>query len=115
MFGQGTWETAKASALWPRELLNLVIPDAFGNPASRSHPYGLTADKAVEDARAQVAELVGADPQNPVAEWIPDEPVWNPGTIVIADDNPPAGETYYYVRVFQSDGHMAWSSPIWVI
>jgi hypothetical protein len=25
-----------------------------------------------------------------------------------------AGEHYYYVRVEQADGHMAWSSPIWV-
>ena len=29
---------------------------------------------------------------------------------------PPAegGWSYYFVRVVQSDGHMAWSSPIWV-
>ena len=33
----------------------------FGNPASRSHPFGWTADKAVEEARGQVATLVGAD------------------------------------------------------
>ena len=25
-----------------------------------------------------------------------------------------AGEHYYYVRVEQVDGHMAWASPIWV-
>jgi hypothetical protein len=25
-----------------------------------------------------------------------------------------AGENYYYVRVIQEDGQMAWSSPIWV-
>jgi hypothetical protein len=24
------------------------------------------------------------------------------------------GESYYYVRVQQEDGQMAWSSPIWV-
>ncbi len=39
------------------------LTEEFGNPASRSHPYGWTADKAVEDARAQVAALVGADPK----------------------------------------------------
>jgi len=33
----------------------------FGNPASRSHAFGWTAEKAVEDAREQVAALVGAD------------------------------------------------------
>jgi hypothetical protein len=25
------------------------------------------------------------------------------------------GESYYYVRVQQSDGQMAWSSPLWII
>lgn len=33
----------------------------FGNPASRSHKYGWAAEKAVEDAREEVARLVNAD------------------------------------------------------
>ncbi len=33
----------------------------FGNPASRSHAFGWEAEKAVEDAREQVARLVNAD------------------------------------------------------
>jgi len=33
----------------------------FGNPASRSHVFGWHADEAVEEARAQVAALLGAD------------------------------------------------------
>ncbi|MCP5309027.1 IscS subfamily cysteine desulfurase [Azoarcus halotolerans] len=35
----------------------------FGNPASRSHAYGWEAEKAVEEARAEVAALVNADPK----------------------------------------------------
>ena len=35
----------------------------FGNPASRSHLYGWQAEEAVENARREVAELVGADPR----------------------------------------------------
>lgn len=35
----------------------------FGNPASRSHMYGWSAEAAVEEARANVAALVGADPR----------------------------------------------------
>ena len=35
----------------------------FGNAASRSHPYGWTAEKAVEKARGQVAMAIHADPR----------------------------------------------------
>lgn len=35
----------------------------FGNPASRSHGPGWEAERAVEEARAQVASLVNADPR----------------------------------------------------
>lgn len=41
----------------------LVMEGNFGNPASRSHPYGWRADEAVETARRQVADLIGADPR----------------------------------------------------
>jgi cysteine desulfurase len=39
------------------------LTEHYGNPASRSHPFGWTAEKAVENAREEVAKLVGADPR----------------------------------------------------
>lgn len=39
------------------------ITEHYGNPASRSHPFGWTAEKAVEKAREEVAQLVNADPR----------------------------------------------------
>jgi len=39
------------------------LREQFGNPASRSHAYGWSAEAAVEEARANVAALVGADPR----------------------------------------------------
>jgi len=41
----------------------LSIEGTFGNPASRSHYYGWQAEAAVDKARKQVADLVGADPK----------------------------------------------------
>ncbi|MBR8657949.1 aminotransferase class V-fold PLP-dependent enzyme, partial [Achromobacter sp. Marseille-Q0513] len=37
--------------------------ESYGNPASRTHAWGWQAEEAVELARAQVADLVGADPR----------------------------------------------------
>jgi cysteine desulfurase len=39
------------------------LTEHFGNPASRSHAYGWKAEEAVEEARAHVAALLGADPK----------------------------------------------------
>ncbi|MGN6315937.1 IscS subfamily cysteine desulfurase [Trinickia sp.] len=47
-------------------VVDKMIPylrEQFGNPASRSHSYGWEAERAVEEAREQVAALVNADPR----------------------------------------------------
>ena len=41
----------------------LTIEGNFGNPASRSHEFGWSAEKAVDLARQQVADLINADPR----------------------------------------------------
>jgi cysteine desulfurase len=46
-------------------VLEAMLPyftETFGNAASRQHAYGWAAQEAVESARAQVAELIGARP-----------------------------------------------------
>lgn len=40
-----------------------MLEGVFANPASRSHMYGWQAEERVEEARAQVAALINADPR----------------------------------------------------
>ena len=49
----------------PRVAAKMIpyLTEHFGNPASRSHAYGWEAESAVENARAEVAKLVNADPK----------------------------------------------------
>jgi len=41
----------------------LTLDGVFGNPASRSHPFGWKAEEAASEARIQVAALINADPK----------------------------------------------------
>ncbi len=43
-----------------KSMMQYIVED-FGNPASRSHMYGWKAEEAVEEARENVARLIGAD------------------------------------------------------
>src|SRR5437879_11972935 len=45
-------------------VLETMLPyfsEKFGNAASRNHPFGWAAEEAVDKARKQVADLVGAN------------------------------------------------------
>jgi cysteine desulfurase len=66
----------------------LTLDGGFGNPASRSHAYGWEAEKAVEQARADVAGLVNADPK---------EIVWTSGATE-SDNLAIKGAAHFYQK-----------------
>ena len=54
--------TTPVDARVAKKMANYLTKEGdFGNPSSRSHYYGWQAEKAVDEARSQVASLVGAD------------------------------------------------------
>jgi cysteine desulfurase len=58
-------DNQSSTRLDPR-ILDAMLPyfsEQFGNPHSASHPYGRIAAEAIEQARSEVAALIGADPR----------------------------------------------------
>nr|WP_279386913.1 IscS subfamily cysteine desulfurase [Thiogranum longum] len=71
------------------KMCSYLTPDGkFGNPASRSHSFGWEADKAVEEARRNVAALVNADPK---------EIVWTSGATE-SDNLAIKGAAHFYAK-----------------
>lgn len=66
----------------------LTTEGTFGNPASRSHPFGWRAEEAVEQARADVAALVNADPK---------EVIWTSGATE-SDNLAIKGAAHFYSK-----------------
>ena len=57
-------DNAATTRVDPRVAARMMtfLTEDFGNPASRTHAFGWTAEAAVEEARANVARLIGAEP-----------------------------------------------------
>ena len=66
----------------------LTRQGVFGNPASRSHGFGWKAEEAVEEARQNVADLIGADRR---------EIIWTSGATE-ADNLALKGAAHFYKR-----------------
>ena len=57
---------AQATTPTDPRVLDAMLPyltGLYGNPHSRTHAYGWETDKAIEQARQHVADLIGADPK----------------------------------------------------
>lgn len=78
----------------------LTLEGTFANPASRSHMYGWQAEEQVEEARAQVAALINADPR---------EIVWTSGATE-ANNLALKGIAESYRAQHQTGGHIVVSA-----
>jgi cysteine desulfurase len=78
----------------------LTLEGNFANPASRSHLFGWQAEEAVENARAQVAVLIGADTR---------EIVWTSGATE-ANNLALKGAAEDYRRLHKIGGHIVVSA-----
>ena len=64
--------------------------------------------------------VIGTEPIRPIdiiknqAFVLPRHNLESDVSFEFSDAEPTPGENYYYVRVQQDDGQIAWSSPIWV-
>ena len=71
------------------KMCSCLTPEGtFGNPASRSHAFGWSAESAVEEARREVAALVNADPK---------EIVWTSGATE-SDNLALKGAAHFYQK-----------------
>lgn len=88
--------TPVAPEVAARMLECLTLDGNFANPASRSHVYGWQAEELVEEARAQLANLINADPR---------EIVWTSGATE-ANNLALKGAAESYRAVHHSGGHI---------
>ncbi|CAG7837614.1 unnamed protein product [Allacma fusca] len=64
--GRPLYLDAQATTPMDPRVLDSMLPyftSLYGNPHSRTHAYGWESEKAVETARKEVADLIGADPK----------------------------------------------------
>jgi len=63
---RGVYLDTQATTIMDFRVLDAMLPymtTMFGNPHSKSHEYGWEVEKAVDEARAKIASLIGADPK----------------------------------------------------
>jgi hypothetical protein len=121
------------AAIWAPELTREALFEGlrnrrcYGTTGARiilrfsldGHPMGSIVDgSSRQRSRKLVVDVIGTDAVSRVEIIRNGEVAFSETTvkrqIEWKDDSPVTGGLYYYVRVFQADGHRAWSSPIWV-
>ncbi|MBN2054461.1 CehA/McbA family metallohydrolase [bacterium] len=112
----GLWEALQARRVYgtsgPRIILRFFLNDAF--------PMGSIVSGAGIERRFTV--IVHAEEYLDRVQLVRNGSILEQRIITgdslewrVEDKAPPAGDCYYYMRVLQQDGQMAWSSPVWIL
>ncbi len=113
---EAIWEAIFArrcyATTYPRIILSFKVSDLFmGEEGKHPYPRQIYLEVAGQDRIHKVeiirnSETIHAEsPHQPRYDW----------SINIEDDQPSDREVdYYYARVTQHNGEIAWSSPVWV-
>jgi hypothetical protein len=113
---EAVWEAFKARQVYgtsgPKIILNFRVADS---------PMGSEVKWTASKGALPIAVRVVACDDIEVIEIIRNGvPVFGTkgngvfAQFLMQDPEPPTGDSWYYVRVVQKDGNMAWSSPVWV-
>lgn len=122
------------ACVWAKENSRAAILDAlrkrrcYGTTGARialdvnvnGHVMGeKTTDGATGDVQVFVYATCPNDPAKVSicrnGEWIHEEALTDREVgVVFVDKDPPPGPKWYYVRIEQLDGELAWSSPVWL-
>jgi hypothetical protein len=96
-----------------RQLAETLLEGTFSIPLAADHAR-VTRPLAVDPSLSRWRNF-SPEPQLPEfvldVDWI--DPAW-PRCVTLEWEDAPAADAYYYARVEQIDGALAWSSPIWL-
>jgi len=92
-----------------RIYVEFAVNDArMGSEITGGDPRRITGRVVGTDAIARV-DIVRDN-----ADWLTLTPGDDDVTIDATDDSPLGAGSFYYLRVTQADGEMAWASPVWI-
>ena len=108
-------------ALWDRQVYGTTGARIIVDFSVNGSPMGSEITVSAQAAKREIRlEVEGTDNIQYVAvirnneEWFRKKGSGKNMKVELSDASPVAETEFYYVRVVQQDGHMAWSSPVWV-
>ncbi len=107
------------NALWDRQVYGTTGARIIVDFSVNGYPMGSEITVSSQAAERKIRlEVEGTDDIKYVAviknneQWYSKEGSGKSVSLELSDEGQVVGTDFYYVRVVQQDGHMAWSSPV---